>query len=38
MKAENMEIRAFSFEVRAQNDEEHGNFLEGTPIVYGMTK
>ena len=34
MKAENMEIRAFSFEVRAQNDEEHGNFLEGTPIVY----
>ena len=34
MKAENMEIRAFSFEVRAQNDEEHGNFLEDTPIVY----
>ena len=31
---DNMEIRAFSFEVRAQNDEEHGNFLEGTPIVY----
>lgn len=30
----NMEIRAFNFEVRAQNDEEHGNFLEGTPIVY----
>ena len=29
-----MEIRAFAFEVRAQNDEEHGNFLEGTPIVY----
>lgn len=34
MKTDNMEIRAFSFEVRAQNDEEHGNFLEGTPIVY----
>lgn len=31
MKAE---IRAFTFEVRALNDEEHGNFLEGTPIVY----
>ncbi len=30
----NMEIRAFNFEVRAKNDEEHGNFLEGTPIVY----
>ena len=30
----NVEIRAFNFEVRAQNDEEHGNFLEGTPIVY----
>lgn len=27
------EIRAFNFEVRAQNDEEHGNYLEGTPIV-----
>ena len=31
---DNVEIRAFSFEVRANNDEEHGNFLEGTPIVY----
>jgi len=30
----NMEIRAFTFDVKAQNDEEHGNFLEGTPIVY----
>lgn len=30
----NMEIRAFNFEVRAKNDEEHGNFLDGTPIVY----
>jgi len=34
MKADKMEIRAFNFEVRAQRDEEHGNFLEGTPIVY----
>ena len=33
-KMNNMEIRAFNFEVRAKNDEEHGNFLEGTPIVY----
>ena len=30
----NVEIRAFNFEVRAQQDEEHGTFLEGTPIVY----
>ena len=30
----NVEIRAFNFEVRAMNDEDHGNFLEGTPIVY----
>lgn len=30
----NMEIRAFNFDVRAQEDEEHGTFLEGTPIVY----
>ena len=28
------EIRAFTFEVRANNNEEHGNFLEGRPIVY----
>ena len=34
MKADNMEIRAFNFEVRAQRDEEHGTFLEGIPIVY----
>lgn len=31
---ENMEIRAFNFEVRAQADEEHGTYIEGTPIVY----
>ena len=30
----NVEIRAFNFEVRAQKDEEHGTFLDGTPIVY----
>lgn len=32
--SDNREIRAFTFEVRAQRDEEHGSFLEGTPIVY----
>ena len=29
-----MELRAFNFEVRAQEDEAHGTFIEGTPIVY----
>lgn len=29
------EIRAFSFEVRAEFDEQHGNILTGMPIVYG---
>lgn len=29
------EIRAFNFEVRAENDEQHGSVLTGTPIVYG---
>lgn len=29
-----MEIRAFNFEVRASENEEHGHFLEGRPIVY----
>jgi HK97 family phage prohead protease len=28
------EIRAFTFEVRAEQNEEHGTFLEGRPIVY----
>lgn len=28
------EIRAFTFEVRADQDEEHGSILTGTPIVY----
>lgn len=30
----NKEIRAFNFEVRAEQDEEHGSFLTGRPIVY----
>jgi hypothetical protein len=29
------EIRAFEFEVRAEQNEEHGKFLTGMPIVYG---
>ena len=28
------EIRAFNFEVRADQNEEHGRFLSGRPIVY----
>lgn len=28
------EIRAFTFEVRAEENEEHGHFLSGQPIVY----
>jgi len=28
------EIRAFDFEVRAEENEEHGSFITGTPIVY----
>ena len=28
------EIRAFNFEVRADQNDEHGTFLEGRPIVY----
>ena len=30
----NKEIRAFSFEVRAEENDEHGHFLTGVPIVY----
>lgn len=30
------EIRAFSFDVRADENEEHGHFLSGRPIVYGQ--
>ena len=30
----NKEIRSFTFDVRADQNEEHGNFLAGTPIVY----
>ena len=30
----NKETRAFNFEVRAEHDEQHGNFITGTPIVF----
>ena len=30
----NKEIRAFDFEIRAEQNEEHGHFLTGQPIVY----
>lgn len=30
------EIRAFDFEVRAEENEEHGHFLTGRPIVYNQ--
>ena len=30
----NKEIRAFNFEVRADQNDEHGHFLSGRPIVY----
>ena len=32
----NKEIRAFNFEVRADQNEEHGHFLAGRPIVYDV--
>lgn len=30
----NKEIRAFNFEVRAEENEEYGNYITGRPIVY----
>lgn len=30
----NKEIRAFNFEIRAEQNEEHGHYLTGQPIVY----
>lgn len=34
MELNNTEIRAFTFEVRAENDDERGAILTGRPIVY----
>lgn len=31
------EIRAFNFEIRAEQNEEHGHYLSGRPIVYDAT-
>ena len=33
-KTDDTELRSFDFELRAQNDEEHGSFIEGVPIVF----
>jgi len=33
---ENRETRAFNFEVRAEQNEAHGTFITGTPIVFGQ--
>ena len=30
------EIRTFDFEIRAEENEKHGHFLTGRPIVYGQ--
>ena len=30
------ELRSFDFEVRAEQDKEHGHFLTGRPIVFGQ--
>ena len=29
-----LETRKYSFEVRAEQDEKHGNIITGVPIVY----
>ena len=34
MKTNDIELRSFDFEVRAEKDETHGSYLSGTPIVY----
>lgn len=34
MKTNDIELRSFDFEVRAEKDEAHGSYLSGTPIVY----
>ena len=34
METNKVELRAFTFEVRADQDEQHGNILTGRPIVY----
>ena len=36
MECEMKEIRAFDFDVRADQNEEHGHFLSGRPIVFNQ--
>ena len=33
-KTDDTELRSFDFELRAQNDDEHGSYIEGVPIVF----
>lgn len=33
---ENRELRSFEFEVRAEQNEEHGHYLSGRPIVFNQ--
>lgn len=33
-KTEKTELRSYEFEIRADKNEEHGSYLEGTPIVF----
>lgn len=33
---ENKEIRSFNFELRAEQNEEHGHYIEGRAIVFGQ--
>ena len=34
MKTVSKEVRAFNFEVRAEENEQHGTYITGTPIVF----
>lgn len=36
MEKTKKELRTFNFEVRAEENEEHGRMLTGTPIVFGQ--
>ena len=38
MMNNNVELRSFEFEVRAQQDEDHGTYLDGTPKVKRNSK
>ena len=36
MTKETKEIRSFTFDIRAEEDEKHGHMLTGRPIVYNQ--